>query len=340
MTLRETHFIVVEDDKEYRDEVLNALLKAGLEYDNCLGEAETFAGARDIIDQHAKELDLVLLDLNLPREHKSGDTDKDFGYQLLDWVHNHLNSQPGVYIRVIIVSGEYSDYGVRDAGFRKQFDRTLVDIVPKKDLPSAIGRSLSALYRDDLLERITTLQIPIVDEYLIVVDPQQPALTRLQAAKDIACRLLMNEGDFRRQSLGSSDKYSDKLNNALKDLVEQRFEMDPNVNRRHPSIVYLKTGESWGHFIWRGLIYQHLYAINTYYNQYKHLSQQPYTSPQGTQDEWTIPKEDLDYFNEGQDVVQIVQVLVKELMRWYLPWHEGVYLKWRREGAANGGRGC
>jgi hypothetical protein len=86
-------------------------------------------------------------------------------------------------------------------------------------------------------------------------------------------------------------------------------------------------------------MYQHIYAINTYYNQYKHLAQQPYTSPTGTQDEWTISKHELEHFTDGHDAVQIVPVLVKELLRWYLPWHEQVYLPWCRKVRGLGGSG-
>lgn len=337
MNLADTRFIVVEDQEPQREEVLNALLKCGLNYGNCHGEPATFAGARDLIDQHAKELDLVLLDLNLPRDDGSDDLDKDFGYQLLSWIHNDLNSKVDVHIRVIVISGEYDGYGVRDRDFRKQYEGTLVDIAPKKDLPVAVARSLAVLSKDPLLERIRALQIPIDNEYSIVTNHQQLASARLEAAKDIACRLLMNEGDFRSQSLGSTSRYQDQLNNALKDLVEGRFKDDARTGKRYPTMRNICHGDDWGRFLWRGVMYQHLYAINNYYNHYKHIDQQPYSSPPGTHDEWTIPKADLDYFNDGQDAVQIVQIIVKDLLRWYLPWHEQVYQPWYRKASVMGG---
>ena len=337
MNLADVRFVVVEDQPEQREEILNALQKVGLEYDNCLGEAASFSAARDIIDQAAEEIALVFLDLNLPRDQVTNESDTDFGYQLLDWIHKDLNSRPKVHIRVIIVSGEYSDYGVRDKTFREMYEGTLVAIAPKNDLPDALARSLSALNRDPLLERMRALHMPIIDEYLVVTNPEAPALTRLEAAKEIACQLLINEGDFRNQSLGSCSRYSDKLNSAMKNLIEERFDFDPELKRKHPSVTHVPTGRSWGNFIWRGLMYQHLYAINTYYNHYKHLSQQPYTSPPGTTDEWTAPQVVLDYFINGQDAVQIVQILVKELLNWYLPWHEQVYNPWFKSVSGNGG---
>lgn len=335
--LADLRFVVVEDQPDAREEVLNALQKAGLEYSNCVGEAASFSAARELIGESAEDIGLVFLDLSLPRQEGDNDLDKDLGYQLLDWIHTDLNNRPNVQIRVVIVSGEYSDYGVRDRNFRESYQGTLVEIAPKNDLPNAIARSLASLNRDELLERMQALRMPIVGEYLVVTDPQASTLARLEAGKEIACQLLINEGEYRNQSLGSCGRYSDRLNNAIKDLIELRFDLDPELNRRHPSVKYIPAGKSWGNFVWRGLMYQHLYAINTYYNQYKHVSQQPYTSPPGTTDEWTVPKAALDYFNDGQDAAQIVQILVKELLRWYLPWHETVYIPWYKAVTATGG---
>lgn len=338
MNLADVHFIVVEDQDHEREEVLNVLQKAGLEYDNCLAEAATYSAARDLIDQNAKDLDLVFLDLNIPRDHLSGDLDKDYGYQLLQWIQSDLNTRTDIHIRVIIVSGEYSEYGVRDKDFRERYEHTLVDIASKSDLPNALGRCLAALGRDPLLERIKALRVPIVGEYLVVNNPQKPALARLEAAKEIACRLLMREGEFRKGSLGTCSQYADNLNKAIKDLIEQRFEVDAVTHHRHPSIKLLQPGTSWGHFLWRGTMHQHIYAINAYYNYYKHVSQQPYTSPAGTTDEWTIPKPDLDHFNAGHDAVEIVPIVVREVLRWYLPWHEQVYLPWFKTASTSGGK--
>jgi len=338
INLSDLHFAVVEDQPDQREEILNALQKAGLDYANCVGEAASFSAARDLIDKNSEEIELVFLDLNLPRDERGNDLDKDLGYQLLDWIHADLNVRPNVHVRVIIVSGEYSDYGVRDKNFREKYDGTLVAIAPKNDLPDALAQSLAALNRDGLLERMQALKMTIIDKYLVVMDPQASTLDRLEAGKEIACQLLINEGEFRNQTLGSCGKYSDRLNNAIKDLIELRFEFDPELNRRHPSVKHVSAGKSWGDFVWRGLMYQHLYAINTYYNQYKHVSQQPYISPPGTTDEWTPPKADLDYFNDGQDAAQIVQILVKELLRWYLPWHAQVYVPWFKTATASGVR--
>lgn len=327
INLSDLRFAVIEDQPEQREEILNALQKAGLEYPNCVGEAASYSAARDLIDKHTEEIEVVFLDLNLPRDEGGSDLDKDHGYQLLDWVHSDLNVRPNVHVRVIIISGEYSDYGVRDRNFREQYEGTLVAIAPKNDLPDALAQSLAALNRDGLLEQMQALKMTIIDKYLVVMDPHASTLDRLEAGKEIACQLLINEGEFRNQKLGSCGKYSDRLNSAVKDLIEQRFEAD-SENRRRPSVKQLPTGKSWGNFVWRGLMYQHLYALNTYYNHYKHVSQQPYASPPGTPDEWTPLKVDLDYFTDGQDAAQIVQILVRELLRWYLPWHAQVYVPW------------
>jgi hypothetical protein len=72
---------------------------------------------------------------------------------------------------------------------------------------------------------------------------------------------------------------------------------------------------------------EHLYGINNYRNKFEHLAQQPYTD-ESKHDEWEIPLELAEYFSGGDDVVEILQVQVKALLRWYLPWHEQVYRRW------------
>ena len=83
---------------------------------------------------------------------------------------------------------------------------------------------------------------------------------------------------------------------------------------------------------------QHLYTINAYRGIFHHLEEQAYSLRHGGPDEWNIPAEVLRRVEDGDRVIQAVELLVRELLEWYLPWHEQVYQPWASSlsGAAGG----
>jgi hypothetical protein len=84
---------------------------------------------------------------------------------------------------------------------------------------------------------------------------------------------------------------------------------------------------------------QHLQTLNSYRNLYEHLDEQPFRSVDGSPDGWNIPHAVLQSLESGQAVGRVAELIVRELLEWYLPWHEQVYLPWRKQ-MANDSRGA
>ena len=101
--------IIVEDKAEDIEEVLDYLGEA--EYCNSediLGQPGTYDEALALLDEKAGDTDLVLLDLNLPRNDRDSRPERGHGRRLLEHIHN-LNKRPHVCIKVIVVSAETLD---------------------------------------------------------------------------------------------------------------------------------------------------------------------------------------------------------------------------------------
>lgn len=69
---------------------------------------------------------------------------------------------------------------------------------------------------------------------------------------------------------------------------------------------------------------EHFSSINTYWNAYKHLGDRPFHNPTQDPDEWRIPNDLMERGKDGEIVVKIVELAVRDLLEWYLPWHEQV----------------
>lgn len=317
------NFFIVEDHDQEARTLQEALLDLG--FAHCLGVAKSALAAREEITTHRDEADLVFLDLSIPLSGEGSRIDNNVGYELLEWIHTELNRPGARKTRVVIVSGQYDLTGIPDQKFRTGFEGTLIGVVHKESLKSGLGHIVAKLNRDPLLEDLIRLQLDIVAEYQTLHSSGASTKDRCQAAKLIACRILMNDGDYRAKQLGTC-QYGDNLNTAIKQVIERRFKSDEG-KRTYVEKKNMALGQKWEEFIWRGSMLEHLYGINNYRNKFEHLAQQPYTE-EARHDEWEIPLELAEYFSRGDDVVEILQVQVRSLLRWYLPWHEQVYRPW------------
>ena len=82
----------------------------------------------------------------------------------------------------------------------------------------------------------------------------------------------------------------------------------------------------WSSFLWRGTTFQHLYTINSYRNLLEHIEEQPFRAINGPG--WNIPDDVMDKCEKGERLGQMIELIMTELLEWYLPWHEQVYLPW------------
>lgn len=317
-------FMVVEDEDAARDEVLDRLADHGFRRDNLLATPASYDDAQAAIAHDAHRLDVVFLDLNIPRNCTDAKPERGHGRGILEYIHRDLNTRPGVDIKVIVVSNEDLLDGFSDKNLEDAFRDTLVGICPKIALATMLPSRLKRLRRDPLLARIRRAQLSIVDEYLTLFDKQSGIEARLEAARRIAIRLVTNELDNHNGRLESCPKLRDDLFRLLRDQVEPRFLLE---GEERGKVKCSAIGvEQWGTFLWRGAMMQHLYAINTYRNVFAHLNEQPYRV--GGAESWSPDLGLTEKQEQGGNVGDVVALIVEDLLAWYLPWHEQVYRPW------------
>lgn len=317
-------FIVVEDIERDREEVLNQFADAGFSPTNLLARPMTFQDALEELSDHAEQLDVVFLDLNLPRNDNDPRPEKGHGREILKTIHNTYNPRLG--IRVVVVSGEDLVDGFTDQNMYDAWPGTLVSIAKKSALSQTLKASLKRLKKDPLAQLIRRVKLDnVLEHYERVTDSGQPGGERLKAARALAIRLVRNEVDHFNGSIGSTDAYADNLNGLIKDHIESRFIPHSN-GHRYVDIGKIQTPGGWSAFLWRGATLQHLYALNSYRNAFEHLREQPYDG--GVSDTWQIPRDTMARAYAGQAAAMIAEHIVRDLLDWYLPWHEQVYVPW------------
>lgn len=318
-------FMVVEDRDADRAEVLNQLADMGFMRDHLLAEPGTYERAMEALEQHAARTDVVFLDLNIPRTEADTHADRGHGRGLLEYIHKTLNKRLGVDIKVIIVSGEDLLDGWNDRNLHELFPGTLVGICQKTCLEPHLKANLKRLRRDPLLSRAKKAGVDIVDDYRSVVEPANRIESRLESARRIAIFLLRNEVDHYNGRVDSCREFADDLHGLIRHHVEPRFGTD-REGRSKVKLSLIKSPGGWGAFLWRGAMIQHLYAINSYRNTFAHMNEQPYRA--GEDQVWQLDQTATSQCERGETVGTITAFMIKELLEWYLPWHEQVYRPW------------
>ena len=324
MTNEDLSFIIVEDNTEYQTEVLNQLAKAGFEPDKHLGVAGTYDDAKELLHECAAKLDVVFLDLNIPRNESDPKPEDKHGKALLDIIHNDLNRRPGVDIRVIIVSGQVLASNEASKNLMlDHYPHTLVGLVQKAAIAEMLKANLKRLRRDPVLADLRRLGIDLVAEWETLTDTSKPAIARLEAGRKIAIRIAQNEIDYREDREHARPDFSDKLARLGGHLM-QRFDKPSEAARPHVSAALIRSKGGWGGFVWRGILMEHFRTIDNYWHAFKHLDERPYDNPTGDPDEWSVPGQLCQRGKDGEIVVQIVELAVRDLLEWYLRWHEQV----------------
>lgn len=327
MTNAEITFIVVEDNLDYQIEVLNQLAKADFSPEKNLGTAGTYDDAKELLEQHSNDLDLVFLDLNIPRNPADPKPEDKHGTALLDLIHQGLNRRPGVYIRVIIVSGQ--DLAANEAMksvMMSHYASTLVGVVEKAAMVQMLKANLKRLRQDPILKALKRLGIPLESEWETLIDTNRPALDRLSAGRAISIRIAQNEIDYREGIEHSHPEFDDNLGGIYFHLIN-RFRSIDLEGTPKVSLASVTSDGKWGCFLWRGVLIDHFRTINTYWNAFKHLPERPYHNPTQDTDDWAIPVSLMQRARNGEIVLNLVELAVRDLLEWYLPWHEQVIAK-------------
>lgn len=325
--LEQYKYIVIEDNEENQIDVLTRLVDAGFSPENKLDVADTYASALELIQQRADEVDVVFLDLNLPRDERDSRPEKRHGYELLKLIHGDINqSSLERHVRVVIVSGEELDDGMQGDLLMERYAGTLVSIASKAALEKTLRASIKRLRKDPLLARIKKCGMPIIEHYEKLFDPSQSVLDRVGAAKSIAVYLVRAECQHHVGRPDAFEDVGDSLGGLIESGIKARFDRDER-GKRQPKRALINAAGGWGAFVWRGPMVQHLYTLNQYRNHYVHIDEQPLRSPDG--DSWTIPEEVMSGAEQGTATSLVVGAIVKDLLTWYLPWYEQVYLPWK-----------
>ncbi|MCG8601063.1 MAG: response regulator [Verrucomicrobiales bacterium] len=325
--LEKLKFVVVEDKEEDRHEILNQLTDAGLEPENKLAVVGTYEEAKECLADLATEVDTLFLDLNIPRNASDPRPEDKHGSNLLKAIHSDFNRRPGVDIKVIVISGQ--DLVTNDAArdvFMETYKGTLIGIVNKPNLAKMLQSSLKRLKRDPLAAALRRVDLDLEEELSCLRDTGRSSLDRVKAARKIAIRIAINEIDVRNGSKGSRPDLEDNLSKILSEL-RGRFFKNPDTGWTDMTAGGIDTEDGWGGHVWRGVLFQHLQIINTYRNLVEHMEDQPYKNSTSDPDTWDIPSDLLDVAKEADPTAQIVTLATIELLEWYLPWHEQVYLK-------------
>lgn len=316
-------FVVIEDQEAARADLLDRLNDAGFVRNNLLGCPSTYSDAMTLLAEKASEIDVVFLDLRLPRDERDIREEKGHGANLLGYIHEDLNHRPGVGIRVVIVSGENVIDGMQDKAYYGIYKGTLVGIVLKSEPDKTLKRSLKELRRDPIRAALLRLNVQVLDDYDVLQDGEASVGERIKAARRVALRLARNEVDHYRNRTDASAEYADDLGKLIKAHIKSRFE--GYVTRAN-----ITADGGWSTFLWRGAMLQHLYTLNNYRNVYEHVQERPYGTHGGQPDRWTISDDVLSIVERGDAVARAAAAIVEELLIWYLPWHEQVYLPWSK----------
>lgn len=318
--------IIVEDKAEDLREVSNYLADSKVCEPEDVRSVATYDEARELIEDRASETDLILLDLNIPRNDQDRQPEKGHGRRLLEHVHN-LNKRSQANMNVIIVSAEELDEGWDNEMLKQLYAGTLVGSVRKDALSVMLKANLKRLRRDPLRNRIAKLGIQTLDEYDVVMNTERAPGDRLEKARSLAIKLARNEMDCFEGRIGASERYADNLHGLAEDL-KRRFGASPDTRRPEIKADLIRTDGGWGSFLWRGWHVQHLYALNNYRRHFVHEEEQPYAGIASSPNAWQPPADVLDSLSHGRLLVQVVELIVRELLEWYIPWHEQVYMPW------------
>lgn len=327
-------FVIVEDREDDKKEVFNQLAVVGFTGGDCIGEAGTLGEAKELLAQRCEDIGVVFLDLNIPRSAGDPKPSAGVGEHLLDLIHSEFNRRGNVDISVIVVSGE--DMATDQAHaelLRKRYVGTLVGVVQKAALPVMLKASVRRLLKDPLRMQIRSCRLDILDSYDRVLDTSRNTGDRLAAAREIAIAIMMNESDYTSGTLGASRRFGDNLKGLLED-VKNRF-----ANPDRPKAAEVQTRGGWGAFLWRGYMLQHLWTMNTLRNEFIHMGSMPFGSIGGPPDTWAVPPEVMSKVCSGVTLGRIAELTVRDLLEWYLPWHEQVFLPWVAAQAPQGGGG-
>jgi hypothetical protein len=323
----ELKWVVVEDTDQHRKEVVSLLIESGFDADNLLGSPTRYDEALELISSHSAKIDVVFLDLRIPRDEVDSEPEKRVGGGLLDVIHSDLNRRSGNDIRVVIVSGEELLDGLSDKTLYKSYPDTLVSIAQKSSLERTLKASVKRLRRTPMITAFRRGGLgSLIDPYLDANDVNLKIRDRLECAREVALRLVRNEFDQHVGRPDASSRFSGDLHSLLNEIESTRFRAEAGRARVKQGDIITDGG--WGDFLWRGVLFSHLRTLNGLRNDFVHLDRKPYRPSDGSRETWSVPADVLQDLESGRWTGQVAAAILDEILAMYLPWHQEVYVKW------------
>lgn len=334
--LANVRYFVVEDRDESLRDVLQQARLIGLKTERKVGVARDLDTAIQQIAAKWQEIDLVFLDLSIPDDNKDSSLQgKDRGKKLLNLIHNDLNGRGGHRVSVIIISGEVDDE-IDQEVWVDNYQPTVIGFVPKDDMTAGFRRCILRYCDEGLSSRVRRLWAEAAPKYEEVTDQSKSANDRSLAAYELGCLLLKNVEDYECAKAGQAPSGSHDLNTLLRNYLQRNFQpsdggaLFSNLRRlRGPA-------KEW---VLRGYMVEHLYSLLKYRNAVIHLTDTgPFHDGKNDYGLWKECPDLLKRLNQAKGICEILTLIVQDILEWYLPWHQKVYLPWKSQPLRGGSR--
>ncbi len=327
--LRNVRYFVVEDREQSVRSVLQQARLAGFQAELKIGVAGTLSEATSVLNERWKDIDLVFLDLNIPAEAGDSHPRKDHGQKLLEVIHNDINRRGEHSIAVIIISGEVDSEAERQL-WVKHYAPTVLDLASKDNLTEDFRRCVQRYFEDPMKVEIRSIWPEGFANFDVVTDPSKSANDRSLAAIQLGCLMLKNIDELESAADGLGASSSSDLNTLIKEYLGRNFEP---VSSDRPAQVYSnlrKLKRARDQWVLRGYIVEHLYSIHKYRNAIIHVSDTgPFHDGRGGYGVWDANRDLISRLESAERTCKIIQLVVEDVVEWYLPWHERVYLAWK-----------
>lgn len=328
MRLEDVRYFVVEDREDALTSVLQMARVSGLRTENRLGVAKDLDSAMTTINTKWRDIDLILLDLNIPKNDDDTHLSKDNGEIILKLVHEDINLRGGHAISIIIVSGEV------DSSFEERFwlnhRPTVIGLAAKNELSKTLPQCLQKLSQDSILLQLRRVFPEAQHAYLDLTDPNKSANDRSLAGLKLGCFILKSINAYEYNRTDAAYAQTQDLNSLIREYLQRNFEAPHYSDLR-------KLRGSRQKWILRGYMVEHLYSLLKYRNSIIHLIDTgPFHDGSNEYAIWADYPDVIRYLERADGICKILAQIAQDLLQWYLPWHEKVYLPWKQSVSSGG----
>lgn len=310
-------------------DILDIAKLAGLSRGHHIATYQDVESARAGLAAKWQEIDLLLLDLNIPLNSKDSLPEKRHGASILDFVLNDLNSRGNHKISVIIVSGEVEPTVERGLWLDGKYKSVLVGLAAKGQLSVTLPEILRS-YCEDHYVAVLRAHWPAAEQgFQTIINDEEDAERRTLACQTVASLMLKNIAQYERKLPDQNSIAGLQLKDLLNDYLVRNFNPANPANPKgvYPILKHFKgPADSW---VLRGYIVEYLSTINSFRNAFIHISDTgPFHNGSSSYGLWTEFNDEISRLERGHRMCQMLVLLMKDVLDWYMPWHRKVYTSW------------